>query len=362
MERHPLRLSRKKAAGRRLYPWDAKFVLPVDTVPPLPPKKGAKADVHKVFILDAQGGYAGEYTMNDDCVVEFGEYMAQVPEGGIADGQTIFLNEWKATTLTGDRMGLVLISRGQLGPEEVTWARAALIAAEAQLVPTEHPEEAPLTGPNPDKAVMENLASALDKREAAVAEREKAVAGAEQRAQGSWEERRKQFEAELEGLRARMARAENDAATAKSQLEEERQRMRAEMERIARTPKAAAGPPVDPKLEALRKQTDTDRKYLQKYALDLIEREKKAQEIELMAEEMTDNLAEARKEVESLRAQLVEARVANAEPTPEFQAQRREVDMRVKILQEKAMDLLSREEKLRTREQKIMELLKSQVA
>ena len=55
-------------------------------MPPLPPKKGVKARVYKVFILDAQGGYAGEYTMDDACVVEFAEYMAQVPEGGVADG------------------------------------------------------------------------------------------------------------------------------------------------------------------------------------------------------------------------------------------------------------------------------------
>ena len=133
--------------------------------------------------------------------------------------------------------------------------------------------------------------------------------------------------------------------------------MREEMERIAAAPKAAV-PQIDPKLEKLQKQTETDRKYLQKYALDLLEREKKAQEIELQAEEMTDNLAEARKEVESLRAQLVEARVAGAGPTPEMEAQRREVDMRVKILQEKAMDLLSREEKLRDREMKLRELMK----
>ena len=331
-------------------------------MPPPPPKKGAKASAHKVFILDAQGGYAGEYTLNEDCVVEFGEYMAQVPEGGVADGQTIFLSEWKATTLTGDRMGLVIISRGLLGPEEVSWARAALIAAEAQLVPTEHPEEAPITGPKPDKALMENLASALEKREAAIAAREKASVEAEQRMQASWEEHRKQLEAELDQLRAKVSAAEEEREAAKQLLEEERQRMREEMERIAASPKPAAMPQIDPRLEKLQKQTEVDRKYLQKYALDLLERERKAQEIELAAEEMTDNLAEAQKEVESLRAQLLEARVAATTPTPEVEAQRREVDMRVKILQEKAMDLLSREEKLRMREAKIMELLKSQMA
>ena len=54
----------------------------------------------------------------------------------------------------------------------------------------------------------------------------------------------------------------------------------------------------------------------------------------------------------------MESRAAAATATPEAEAQRREVEMRVKILQEKAMDLLSREEKLRVREQKLQDLMK----
>ena len=45
-------------------------------LPPPPPKKGMKATIHKVFILDAQGGYAGEYAPNENCVVEFSEFLA----------------------------------------------------------------------------------------------------------------------------------------------------------------------------------------------------------------------------------------------------------------------------------------------
>ena len=51
-------------------------------MPPPPYKKGVKATLHKVFILDAQGGYAGEYALDENCVVEFGDFLAAVPEAG----------------------------------------------------------------------------------------------------------------------------------------------------------------------------------------------------------------------------------------------------------------------------------------
>src|SRR3990172_711029 len=315
------RLSRKKGRGRRLYLCETEFGGLRGTALPPPPKKGLKATAHKVFILDAQGGYAGEYALNEDCVVEFGEFMAQVPEGGLGDGQTVFLGEWRATTLLGDRMGLVVISSGQLGPEEVSWARAALVAAEAQLVPTEHPEDTPVVSPGPDKALMENLAAALEKREAALAEREKAAAEAERRTQASWDEYRKRFDTEVGALRANVAAAEKARDAAVRELEGEREKMRAEMDRIANAPKPVPAPQADPKLAAMQKQNEADRKYLQKYALDVLEREKKAQEIELAAEEVGEDLDEAKKEIESLRAQLVESRAAAATATPEAEAQ-----------------------------------------
>lgn len=322
---------------------------------PPPPKKGVKATVHKVFILDMQGGLAGEYAPDENCVVEFGDFLAAAPEGGLADGQTIFLGEWRATAVEGEWMGLVVISKGQLGPEEVGWAKAALVAAEAQLSP--ETEEAPAAPPGPDKAVMENLASALEKREAALAEREKAAEEAEQRAYAAAQEAQSKGEAERDELRAKLAEAEKERDAARQELEAERAKMRAEMERIAQAPKPAPTQ-VDPKLEAMRKQTEADRKYLQKYALDLIAREEKARDAALAADETKAKLSAAEEEIASLRAEVEAAKAEASQPSPEMEAQRRELEMRVKILQEKATELLRRDEKLRERERLLQERLK----
>jgi len=329
-------------------------------LPPPPPKKGLKATVHKVFILDAQGGYAGEYSPDEGCMVEFGQFLAAVPKDGLADGQTIFLAEWRATAINGDRMSLVVISKGQLGPEEVGWAKAALVAAEAQLTQPVT-DETPVSLPGPDKAVMENLASALQKREAAVAEREQTTKDAEARSVTAWNDYRQQFENELATLRQRMAEAEKERDLVARELEAERGRMRAETQTIAqpaKIPLTPAPPQVDPKVDAMRAQTEKDRKYLQKYALDLLAREEKAQQLELASEAVHEKLVAAEKEIESLRVKLAEAITQASKPTPEMDAQRRELDMRVRILQDKAMDLLAREEKLRERETKLRELMK----
>ena len=324
---------------------------------PPPPKKGVKATLHKVFILDAQGGYAGEVPLDENCVVEFSDFLAAIPEAGIADGQTIFLGEWKATAINGERMSLVAISKGNLGPEEVAWAKGALVAAEAQLTQPET-EETPVSHEAPDKGVMENLASALDKREAALLEREKAIAEAEQRAQTAWEEYRKQFEAELEGIRARAGDLERERDAAKEELRAVQEKMRAEMDRIANAPKPTTPAQPDPRLEQLRKQTEVDRKYLQKYALDLIAREEKARDAQMAAAESLEKFAIAQAEIDALKRELEAAKAKAAQPSPEIEAARRELEMRVKILQEKAFDLLQREEKLRGREQKLQETLK----
>ena len=324
---------------------------------PPPPKKGVKATLHKLFILDAQGGYAGEVPLDENCVVEFSDFLAAIPEAGIADGQTIFLGEWKATAINGERMSLVAISKGSLGPEEVAWAKGALVAAEAQLTQPET-EETPVSHEAPDKGVMENLASALDKRGAALAEREKAIADAEQRAQTAWEEYRKQFEAELDGIRAKAQALEQERDAAKQELQVAQEKIRREMDRIANAPRAIAPAQPDPRLEQMRKQNEQDRKYLQKYALELIAREEKARDAATAAAESLEKLAIAQAEIDALRAELAAVKTEAAQPSPELEASRREIEMRVKILQEKAFDLLQREEKLRAREQKLQETLK----
>ena len=146
---------------------------------PPPPKKVPKTVLLKLFILDAQGGYAGEVTVDEDCVVEYGDVLAVVPETGIEDQQTVFLGESMATAYHGERLSLIAITRGPIGPDELAWVRATLTAVESYLTEAAG-GEAPAQGP--DKAVLESLSSALEKREADLAEREKALAEAEGKA------------------------------------------------------------------------------------------------------------------------------------------------------------------------------------
>ena len=100
---------------------------------PIPPKSRLKSEMQKVFILDAQGGYAGEVVLKDECTIEFGDFLAAVPPQGLQDRQSIFLGEYRATALHGDRMSLVAITKGPVQPEEIAWGKAAFTATEAHL-------------------------------------------------------------------------------------------------------------------------------------------------------------------------------------------------------------------------------------
>ena len=293
---------------------------------PIPPKSRLKSEIQKVFVLDAQGGYAGEFVVQDDCTVEFGDFLAALPESGLEDRQSIFLGEYRATALHGDRISLVAITKGPIQPEEIAWGRAAFSAAEGHLGAL----GGGATPAGPDKGVMESLAPALETREAQIAEREKALQEKAAAAATELEARDRAKDAELVELRARLA-----------DVEAQRDRMREEIGTIASAP-------VDATVATDRKQLEKDRKMLQRRALELLDREEKIRDREFALADDGKKIEEARKEIDALLAKIEVAK----RPAPEFDvdAARRGVDMRVKILQQKALDLLDREEKLRRRE------------
>ena len=324
--------------------------------PPGPPKRGLKATLHKVFILDAQGGYAGEYAPDPECVVEYTDFLQAVPEQGLLDGQSLFMGEWRATTIHGERMGLVAISKGQLGPEEISWAKAALVAAEAQLTVAEtddHPAP-PSTGP--DKAVMESLSRAITEREEQLATREATLREMQEKTQAAVEEFRREKEAEIADLRAQIETARAQHEEDIKALSAERDAVRKQMEAIAQAPKPIAPTAADPRVEAMRKQNELDRKYLQKYALDLIAREEAIRDRGMKAEEEAGRLQATRQELEAMRAEIQAAKAAG--PSPEEEAAKKELETRVKILEQKSIELLQREEKLQAREKKLYDMLK----
>jgi len=103
------------------------------------PQKKNVASLQKLFIIDDQGTYTGEYTVDDECVIEFDDFVKAVGNMAMEDSQTVFVGECKATMLHGARLSLIAISRGPLGSQELTWAKATLTAVEASLA--QQPEE-----------------------------------------------------------------------------------------------------------------------------------------------------------------------------------------------------------------------------
>ncbi len=293
---------------------------------PIPPKSRLKSEMQKVFILDAQGGYAGEVVIKDECTIEFGDFLAAVPSAGLEDRQSIFLGEYRATALHGERMSLIAITSGPVQPEEIAWGRAAFMATEGHF----GGEGGASPAAGPDKAILENLAQALEKREAALAEREHVLEDKALAATRELEARETAKEKELQELRSRLA-----------QVEVQREAMKADMGKLAQAP-------GDTSLAADRKQFEKDRKMLQRRALEVLDQAEKVRDKELALAEDRKKLEEARRETEALLAKIEAAN----RPAPEgdLAAARREVDQRVKILQQKALDLLDREEKLRRRE------------
>lgn len=317
-----------------------------------PQRKYTKGILRKLFILDAQGGYAGEYPVDPECVVEYRDFLAAVPEAGLADSEFIFMGEHRATALYGTRVSLVAISRGPLGPEELTWAKAALVAAESQLIPRDDDDEEEMS-PGPDKGVMESLSRAITERETQLAEREAALRETEANTKTAIESYKREMEGRLEDLRGQLVAAQAAHDEDKKALAAERDRLRKQLEEIAKSPKEPEKADAD--LDALRTQLAKDRKHLQQWAHALVEREEVARSREGMLDAEAAKIAKARSELEAVRSEVEAAR--SAPPPEDLEAARRELDMRVKILEQKALELLQKEERMQEREKQILQAL-----
>ncbi len=300
-----------------------------------------------MFILDEHGGYTGEYVVDNECVIEYGDFLRVVPDEGLGDQESVYLGEYIATALHGNRLSLVAVSKGPLTVEDLTWAKAALTVTEAHLTSA---EGSGTPGTKPDRAVMESLMSALEKREADLVAREKALQEMIERMRREAEEAGKPLVAELNALRAHVAELEVKRTEERKQLETENEHLRRDVAQLQRPASSAESPSPD------QTQFEQDRKMLQHRAVELLEREEqlRAREAELAAE--AEGLDAIRKENEAVLAKLEVAK--KSAPTDfDTQAARREIDTRVKILQRKALDLLDREEALRKREEDLRKVV-----
>src|SRR5881628_3180683 len=98
-----------------------------------PLKKVARAQLKKIYVLDERGEMAGEYILDQDCPIDYNDFLKVLPDEGIGDRDSLFVGEYVFTAFQSGKFVFVLLSRGQLAPEDVNWTALLLTAADSHL-------------------------------------------------------------------------------------------------------------------------------------------------------------------------------------------------------------------------------------
>ena len=416
-----------------------------------PSKKFVRAQLKKVYVLNDMGEMAGEYILDADCPIDYNDFLKVLPDAGIGDREALFVGEYVFTAFQSGKSVFVLLSRGQLAPEDIDWTATILTAADAHLAaqtgaagPNRAPEpnpdlerglaerEARLAAREKDLAKLEvelkaseaNLkgrAEELDRQKTHlvslsdyVSQLQESVASGVNRARQSLEiaeqlatesgdsqraadtetldEMRRQFEDERKALlvakdeleakyreateqtkqlQGQIAEAEKtlqqeraDTATREAEAERLRTTIEARVqelsqrfasmakERLVNSHKPAEAGPTGvaegEDQEAAKAELAKERKFLQRRAIEMLDREEKVRAHESALDEREASLASREQALTSRESNL--AKVIAPAPVPaDADAARKDIELRVKIIQQKALELLDREEKLRKR-------------
>ncbi len=418
-----------------------------------PARKSSRAQLKKVFVLNEMGDMAGEYVIDADCPIDYNDFLKVLPDEGIGDREALFVGEYVFTAFQSGKFVFILLSRGQLAPEDVEWTATLLTAADAHLaaqaagaapVP---PSEPARPAPEVEKALAEREAR-LDAREKDLATLEVQLKAAEANLKGRGEELdrqkaqlksladyvtqvqsgvasgvnrarqslemaeqlstataenqrvgetsalaqlREQFDSErkaltvakgdLEGrlrdaanqiqqLRAKVADSEKalqqergEARAREAEAEKLRVQIDARVQELSqrfatmakerlvnshRPAEPAPGPTGQtPELAAGKEELAKERKFLQRRAIEMLDREEKVRAREMTLDDREAAIAKREQEVAAREATA--GRPPAAALSPDAEETRKDLDRRVKIIQQKALELLDREEKLRKR-------------
>lgn len=421
-----------------------------------PARKTVRAQLKKIYVLNEMGDMDGEYVLDPDCPIDYNDFLKVLPDAGIGDREALFVGEYVFTAFQSGRYVFVLLSRGQLGPEDMNWTATLLTAADAHLAAELKTGMAP-RAPEPAKPNPE-VENALSERQAKLEAREKELAKLEvqlkadqanlngrgeeldrqkerlvaladyvtqmqqnvsegvARSRQSLEmteqlaastaenhsmvdtqaltDLRHQFDDErkallaardeleskyreasekvrqLEGQAQQTAEAiaEERAETAAREAEAERTRAAIEArvqdlsqkfaamakERLVAshrsTPAEVPAGAATADLETAKAQLASERKFLQRRAIEMLDHEEKVREREIALEGREAAAAKREQELSGREATPPKT-VAAPPPAPAIDAEaaRRDIEQRVKIIQQKALELLDREEKLRKR-------------
>ena len=156
---------------------------------------------------------------------------------------------------------------------------------------------------------------------------------------------------------ARIAEEERARAAIESRVQDLSQRF-AQMakERLLASHRPPDGPTAAAQkvLEETKEELTKERKFLQRRAIELLDREEKVRGLEGKLEERSLGLAKreqmvAAKELELKRTKTLSPAPPGGPAPHDVDEARRDIEHRVKIIQQKALELLDREEKLRKR-------------
>lgn len=426
-----------------------------------PMKKVSRAQLKKIYVLDDRGEMAGEYVLDLDCPIDYNDFLKVLPDEGIGDRDSLFVGEYVFTAFQSGRFVFVLLSRGQLAPEDVDWTGLLLTAAASHLaqaanLPT--PLRSMEAKAESEKAVTEREAR-LDAREKSLAELEAKLNAEAANVAGRQEEltrqkarltaladysarmqdtvtngvsralktlemteqiaaaasaaakkansraatdSRQQFDEERRALMvakaeleakygdatARIAQLERETRDAVENLEKERAEAAARLaeedktrreietrvaelsqrfaamakERLVASHRAPSGPSDEPKkaVEGENAELARERKFLQRRAIELLDREERVREREMRLDDRERDLARREEEATSREQDLERQKTLLAQVRPqapgiraEADEAKKDIDRRVKIIQQKALELLDREEKLRKRAEEL---------
>src|SRR2546427_791009 len=306
---------------------------------------------------------AGEYILDSDCPIDYNDFLKVLPDEGIGDRDSLFVGEYVFTAFQSGKFVFVLLSRGQLAPEDVNWTALLLTAADSHLASAANrPASARAAEPKPDSAA----------RKAFEQERKALIAA------------KTELEARYQEASARIAQLEKEAKDSIVFLEKERaetavrsaeeEKTRREIEsRVAdlsqrftsmakerlvasHRPPGEVSDEVRKAMEGEKAELARERKFLQRRAIELLDREERVRDREARVEERDREFGRREKDLSVREEDLDRQRtlLAQAKPqAPEIRAEpdeaKKDIERRVKIIQQKALELLDREEKLRRR-------------
>ena len=257
--------------------------------------KPVKATLLKLFIVNNEGEYAGEYAVDEDCTVEFDECLKVMGDSPMEDGQTIFLGDMRVTMLFGTNFNLVAVSKGPLGIQEITWAKATLTTTEAVFTRVLE-ERKPRPAKNPN------------------------------------------LESELRAVKGKLSIAESKLEIEKSKAARETRTLMEQMKALQL--QASRVDDIEKQLAAAANKEQMLRREMQS-------RKETARGIEMTISKAMEREEALRRQFESIKAEneSLKSMAASIEET------RRQVEGKMEMINRKAMELLEREDRMKEKEQ-----------